>query len=54
MKAPINKIHKMTLMKFIEGMKWGVVHARGRGWGMWLPKIKCKVGECSKPNKEKK
>jgi hypothetical protein len=21
---------------------------------MWLPKIKCKVGECNKPNKEKK
>jgi hypothetical protein len=31
-------------------MKWGVV----QGGGMWLLKIKCKAGECNKPNKEKK
>jgi len=48
-KAPINKIHKVTLTKLIEGTKWGVVPG-----GMWLPKIKCKARECSKPNKEKK
>jgi hypothetical protein len=33
MKAPINKIHKMILMKLIEGTKWGVVFGGGGGGG---------------------
>jgi hypothetical protein len=48
MKAPINKIHKVTLTKLVKGTKWGVIQG-----GMWLPNIKCKAGECSKLNKEK-
>lgn len=31
-KAPINKIHKVTLTKLIEGTKWGVVRGGGCGF----------------------
>lgn len=32
MKAPRNKIHKVTLTKLIEGTKWGVVRGGGCGF----------------------
>ncbi len=31
-KAPINKIHKVILMKLTKGMKWGVVWGGGCGF----------------------
>jgi len=31
-KAPINKIHKVTLTKLIKGTKWGVVWGGGCGF----------------------